>query len=120
MKLFDRASTMSYLRICCCIAVLVNFSGPATAQVDWVESSGAAPRAAPVAPAGPSAASQTIAGAQGTGGSLFDFGSVSSTSRASGGAPTPEANALLSLMLASGTAAFVLRRRRSMPERKAG
>ena len=49
-----------------------------------------------------------------SGGSFFEFGSEGGSGQTSGGAPSPEVNAGLGLLLAGGTVAF-LRRKRGRP-----
>lgn len=112
---------MNYVRIGIYVVIAVNLCSPVWAgngnalAGGWNgELSGGglrlSPATAPANHGSPSSAPAFDSGS--SSGSLFDFGSGGSSSHSSGGAPSPEVNAILGLMLAGSTVAF-LRRRKS-------
>lgn len=116
---------MKYVRILCYAAVAINLCSPAWAgrgnalAGGWDSSlTSATPRSAPAtAPASPSTApastgpSTSLFSTGAFGGSVFTFGSGGGSSGNTGGAPSPEVNATLGLILVGGTVAFLRRRR---------
>lgn len=102
---------MKYVSIACFAIITVNLCSPASAATGNALAGGwngtatmQIQRSAP-APAATSSAVSVFAS------SAFSFGSGGGSSANTGGAPSPEVNAALGLMLAGGTVAFLRRRR---------
>lgn len=116
---------MKYVSIVCFTAVAVNLCGPAWAGRGNALAGGwdstlttANQRPAPAtAPASSGSASPSPAAATSLfsvslfAGPAFNFGSGGGSSGNTGGAPSPEVNATLGLILVGGTVAFLRRRR---------
>lgn len=113
---------MRYVSILCYAAVAVNLCSPAWAgrgnalaggwdgtPTSGNQRSAPAPATAP-APANASPLT-TLFSAGAFGGAIFNVESAGGSSANTGGAPTPEVNATLGLILVGGTVAFLRRRR---------
>lgn len=108
---------MKYVGIVCYVVAVLSLCAPASAGSGnalaggWnSDLTGAARRpGADAHPASRGGDTATSSGG-GLGESFFDLGSGGGASHASGGAPSPEINALLGLLLAGGTVALLRRR----------
>lgn len=111
---------MKYVSIACFALVAVHLCSPAWAGRgnaiaggwDGTLTSGNQPSASATASAssGP-AASTSLFSVSLSAGPIFSFGSGGGSSGNTGGAPSPEVNATLGLILVGGTVAFLHRRR---------
>ncbi|SDO64043.1 PEP-CTERM protein-sorting domain-containing protein [Methylobacterium phyllostachyos] len=111
---------MKYVSILCTSAVVIGLGSPAAAGTGnalaggWdgtLASRNTSPAASTAPTRVPASASTSPFSVEVFAGPSFSFGSGGGSSGNTGGAPSPEANTILSLLLVGGTVAFLRRRR---------